>query len=102
LAVFEIAFQLKKTIRELEEMPYDELLGWFAYFEQRPIGWREDDRTHKLLQAQGVKEKAWKLFPSLDKIYNSVRQTDDKGLKTSMFFQKMITAKGGDQLNFDD
>jgi hypothetical protein len=91
------------SIRQLEDMSYEELIGWFAYFEQRPIGWREDDRTSKLLQAQGVKEKAWKLFPSLDKIYNSVsKPSDDRGLKGSMFFQKMLGAVGGDKLNFDD
>jgi hypothetical protein len=46
-------------------MPYEELLGWSKYFSLRPPGWRDDQRTHMLLQAQGVKEKGEKLFSSL-------------------------------------
>lgn len=81
-------------------MPYEELLGWFAYFEARPAGWREDDRTAKLLQAQGVKEKAYKLFPSLDAIYNSNKSDSAlSSLKGSTMFQKMMRAKGGDKLD---
>jgi hypothetical protein len=83
-------------------MPYDELIGWFAYFDARPIGWREDDRTSKLLQAQGVKEKPWKLFPTLDKIYNTKKSSDDMGLRQSQLFQFLLGAKGGDRINFDD
>jgi hypothetical protein len=88
--------------RLLDEMPYQELQGWFSYFEQRPYGWREDDRTHKLLQAQGVKEKAWMLFPSLNAIYNRPKSSEglDVGrFKASMMFHKMLSAKGGDTLN---
>jgi hypothetical protein len=98
MAMYEIAFHLKKFVHELEDITYEELLGWFQYFENRPIGWREDDRASKLLQAQGVKEKAWKLFPSLEKIYHPKDRTDDRGLKTSQFWVNMLTAKGGDSL----
>jgi hypothetical protein len=85
-------------------MPYEELLGWVAYFERRPVGWREDDRTHKLLQAQGVKAKATEIFPSLQALYapRIVKHSDQiepSNLKGSLFFQKMLTAKGGDKLD---
>jgi hypothetical protein len=87
----------------LDEMPYEEMLGWFAYFETRPIGWRDDDRTVKLLQAQGVKEKAHKIFPSLEVIYKPRKKAgedfDAAGLKSSVLFHKMLSAKGGDKLN---
>jgi hypothetical protein len=82
-------------------MPYDELLGWYSYFAKRPAGWREDDRAAKIVQAQGVKAKAWELFPSLKKIY----QPDDdapeglRGLKNSFLFHQMLSAKGGDKLD---
>jgi hypothetical protein len=97
-----VAFHLKMSVSKLlDEMTYEELQGWLSYLEQRPIGWREDDRTHKLLQAQGVKEKPWALFPSLDAIYNRNRKEgfDVNNLKNSAIFQKMLAAKGGDKLN---
>ena len=88
--------------RLIDEMPYEEMLGWFAYFETRPVGWRDDDRTHKLLQAQGVKEKAYKIFPSLEAIYKPRKKENEfdvVGLKTSVLFHKMLSAKGGDKLD---
>ena len=84
-----------------QEMPYDELVRWYAYFEKRPIGWREDDRAAKQIQAAGVKEKVWNLFPSLDRIYNAGKFTDNPTdtLKSSFLFHKMLSAKGGDKLD---
>lgn len=81
-------------------MTYEELLGWHNYFERRPVGWQEDDRTMKLLQAQGVKEKPWSIFPSLDKIYNKPKsdEFDPASFKASLLFNKMLGAKGGDKL----
>jgi hypothetical protein len=49
----------------IDEMPYDELIGWMAYLDERPIGWREDLRTYRFLQTQGAKEKPGAYFPSL-------------------------------------
>lgn len=87
----------------LNEMTYEELLGWFSYFEARPYGWRDDDRAAKLIQAQGVKEKPWKLFASLDAIYNRKHEEGVDpavtSLRGSMLFQKMLRAKGGDSLD---
>jgi hypothetical protein len=81
-------------------MTYEELLGWFSYFEQRPVGWRDDDRTMKYLQTQGVKEKPWNVFASLDPIYN--RKKEDSfnmsGFKNSGMFSKLISATGGDKI----
>lgn len=87
-------------MHEVREMPYDELLGWYDFFERRPLGWREDDRTSKLLQAQGVKEKPWKLFPSLKAIYQPepVNEEDQSGqIKNSAFYQLMLSAQGGEK-----
>jgi hypothetical protein len=101
---------LKLPVYKLaDEMPYEELLGWMSYFEMRPIEWRHDDRTAKLLQAQGVKEKATNLFPSLKAIYNPVSPIklksgtiDPKSFKQSALFSKMLSAKDGDKLNIWD
>jgi len=72
------------------------------YFKRRPIGWREDDRTMKFLQTQGVKAKPWKIFPSLDAIYHPPKKEgfDVHGFAGSAFFQKILSAKGGDKLDF--
>lgn len=89
-------------------MPYEELLGWSLYFEERPVGWRDDDRTMKILQANGVKESADKLFASLAKIHNKAannRIVAADGLMThedfrsSNLFAKLATAVGGDTLD---
>lgn len=85
-------------------MTYEELLGWFSYFEQRPVGWREDDRTMKYLQTQGVKESPWMIFPSLDPIYNRTKQTegfDVNSFKNSPFFSQMLAATDGELLKYD-
>lgn len=89
--------------RLAEEMPYEELLGWMNYFERRPVDWRADDRAYKILQTQGVKEKPWAIFSSLDPIYNAKKSHDGtldvKGLKSSALFLKMAGAKGGEKLD---
>jgi hypothetical protein len=87
-----------------EEMTYEELLGWYNYFERRPVGWREDDRIYKVLQTQGAKEKPWRYFGSLDPIYNNPHKTVSKdsavsSLKGSSLFSKMLSAKGGETLS---
>lgn len=86
-----------------EEMTYEELLGWFSYFEQRPVEWRADDRAAKLIQVQGSEAKPWQLFTSLDAIYNpkvnkSDGNFDSNSFKRSGFFQKLASASGGEDL----
>ena len=87
-------------------MPYDEFLRWMSYFEQRPIGWREDLRTHKLMQAQGVKEKPEAIFSTIQQMkqFDERRKSeapgtvDTENLKRSLMFNKMLGAKGGDKI----
>jgi hypothetical protein len=83
-------------------MVYEEFLGWQNYFEKRPIGWREDERTYKLLCAQGVKAKAYDVFPSLDPIYRPPTKSESnfnvKSFKKSLLFQKILSAKGGEKI----
>jgi len=83
-------------------MTYEEFLMWMEYFKRRPIGWREDDRCMKYLQTQGVKAKPWQIFPSLKIIYNPPKREgfDVQGFAGSAFFQKIMSAKGGDSLDF--
>ena len=94
-------------VYKLVEMPYDELQGWFAYFEARPVGWREDDRTMKLLQVQGVKAKPAEIFSSLAQLtaFQEKKVSDRppgmisaENLKRSAFFSNMLGAVGGDKL----
>ena len=84
-------------------MPYDELLGWYAYLELRPIDWRDDNRTFHYLQTQGVKHKPWEIFSSLKPIYNppSSDSLNIKSFKKSLIFSKIAGAKGGDKINLD-
>jgi hypothetical protein len=102
LAIYELAYNLRIDINSAYNMDYEEFLGWQNYFERRPLGWREDDRTYKLLSAQGVKAKAPTIFPSLDPIYNPPKKEentfDPKAFKRSFMYQKILTAKGGDTI----
>ena len=95
-------------VYKLVQMPYDEYVKWQAYFEARPIGWRDDDRTMKLLSAQGVKAKPESVFASLAKLQEKhqarIAEADGRisadALKRSAFFSNMISAQGGDKLDF--
>lgn len=85
-------------------MPYEEFLGWMNYLEKRPIDWRDDDRTYRYLQTQGVKEKPWKIFASLAPIYKPPEPSKDgrlnsENLKNSYLFNKILSAKKGDKLD---
>lgn len=86
----------------IEEMPYEELQCWFEYFEKRPIGWREDDRTYKLLQAQGVKAKGTEIFRSLAIIFNQSSKIENgqigENFKSSLMYQKLIESISGDKI----
>lgn len=76
-------------------MPYVELLKWVSFFNRRPIGWREDQRTYMLLSAQGLKEEPEALFPSLKALKEGI-PTDRKALPKGKFLEMMLTAKEGD------
>lgn len=94
------------TVEELKSrMTYDEFLGWMDYFSRRPVGWREDDRTFKILQSWGCKEKPYRIFPSLEPIYHPAQplrkdgSMDANQFIKSGFFQQLMHARGGDKIN---
>lgn len=96
MAIYEVAFLLGRTVQEIrDEMPFRELQGWFEYFERRPVGWREDQRTSMLLNAWGAKVSPEKLFPSLAAI--SKHQTKNS-FKGSLLEQLAAGAVGGDKI----
>jgi hypothetical protein len=85
-------------------MDYEEFLKWMDYFDRRPVGWRDDLRTHMLMQAWGTKEPAHKVFASLKRMHElehvvNAEGTDMQSLKGSYLYQKMLTAVGGDKLD---
>jgi hypothetical protein len=82
-------------VHQILEMPYEEFLGWFKYFNLRPVGWREDNRTAMLLNAQGVKKKPYELFDSL----RALRSGAKKSTIDPNFLKLLNTAKGGDDWN---
>jgi hypothetical protein len=79
----------------MEEMPHEELLNWAMYFRKRPIGYREDQRTFMLLQAQGYKGTAESLFPTLKLLKEGI-PTEEQALPKGVFLAKMKAAVGGD------
>lgn len=87
---------LHKFVYEIQDMPYDEYVKWQKYFETRPIGWREDERTLKLLQIQGFKGEPSSIFSSFA---NMKKNEDPLGLKASPFSSFMKNAKGGDKVS---
>ena len=92
--LFELAFLLRMPVYKLvQEMPYEEMLGWFAYFKLRPPGWREDYRASVISQSMGAKMDASKVFPALAALKREA--APDKGLKTSAFFMAMMNATEG-------
>lgn len=84
----------------LEEMPYDEFLQWTMYFEQRPVGWRDDLRTAQLMRIHGDKRQPQEIFPSIAAIFNKRYNNPAESLKSSKMFQKMLSSKNGDKLKF--
>jgi hypothetical protein len=105
IEIYELAFKLHMPVyRLLTEMPYEELLGWFEYFRQRPSGWQEDQRTYMLLQAQGVKEKPEKLFSSIAAIKAAANERDDKlsnSIVNSGLFARLKTAASKNKIDWE-
>lgn len=90
------------TKSALDRLPYEEVQGWFSYFEQRPYGWRDDDRTYKLMRVQGCDAKPARVFPALEPIYTppvapKPGQVSVKKLKQSSLFAQLMQAVGGDK-----
>jgi hypothetical protein len=80
-------------------MPYDEFMGWCSYFQIRPYGWKEDDRTAKIMAAFGAK-KTEQYFTSLTSMREVHNKRTNKNLIASKFFAEILKAKGGDKLDF--
>jgi hypothetical protein len=74
-------------------MPYDEFVKWQKYFEARPVGWRDDERTLKLLQVQGFKGEPASVFSSFAKMKKTAETV---ALKDSSVFGFLLNARGGD------
>jgi len=83
-------------------MPYTELLKWVEFFQKRPVGWQDDQRTYLMLRAQGVKASAESLFPSIKaiKVAQEKAQTPDQAIPKGRFLEMMIKAKNGDSSNW--
>ena len=97
-AVFDLAFLLHTPLSSVLEMPYDEYLGWHAYFKENPVGWREDRRAYAIMRTMGFSDSAGSVFPTLAP---RAQKTDVKGIKSSAVFGLMLNAKGGDKLEFE-
>jgi hypothetical protein len=83
-----------------EEMPHDEYLKWFAYFNKRPLGWREDQRIYRILQAMGIKAKPDAIFETLAQLKTAhdeailANQTDMRNFKRSVLFKALSQGNG--------
>jgi hypothetical protein len=76
-------------------MPYEEFLGWIKFFNQRPVGWREDNRVSMLLMAQGVKKKPHELFSSLASIKKYSNANNSQ--MSPQLVKLLMNAKDGDE-----
>jgi hypothetical protein len=89
------------TVEELRKMNFDEYQNWLRYFDQRPIGWREDLRTYYIMSSFAeIKKKPDEIFPSLIPIFakRSDRSAGDS-LKGTMMHDLMLKAKGGKMIS---
>lgn len=111
MSIYELAYHLRLPVHILlNTMPYDEFIKWLAYFDDRPVGWRDDDRSHKLMAAWGMKARPEEVFMSLAKIKEAEnRRTKElhsenamniQSFKRSGMFSKLLGASGGDKVDF--
>ena len=75
------------------------------YFEQRPVGWRDDERFMKILQAIGFKSRPEAIFESLAKLKKHADAYEGenrmiRSLRQSAMYQSMLGAVGGDTPDF--
>ncbi len=105
LQIFEIAEALRLPLYEiLDNMTYEEFLGWLAFLKKKPPEWREDYRAYLLLRAQGFKGKPEEVFPALLPIFRPTTEPlkdgeiSFKNLRNSSMFQRLLSAKGGDNV----
>jgi len=84
-------------------MTYEEFLGWQAYFDLRPVDWRDDNRFMKILQSLGVKESGDAIFSSLASLKKGEKERATRNemvasLKASVMFRHLMGAVGGTKL----
>ena len=69
----------------MEEVSYEEYLGWFDYFDRQPVGWREDIRTFQIMNAGGNMRKGTKaedVFPSIKQLQGAkVPETEEDEIR---------------------
>lgn len=96
MAKYELAALLGKTLTEIDEIPYQELIGWYAFLERRPIGWREDNRAAVIAMSFGGSDKIKPedLFPSLAALKKK-EPKEDKTIANKFFerFGHTLTEK---------
>lgn len=66
-------------------------MKWGDYFRKRPVGWREDQRTFLLLQAQGYKGKPEDVFASLKQLKENI-PAETKSLPKGKFLDMMMAS----------
>ncbi|QLF87974.1 hypothetical protein Aegir_gp25 [Pelagibacter phage Aegir EXVC013S] len=84
-----MAHQLGVTLDTIYNMSFKEYIGWIAYFNQRPYGWRDDHRSAIIAQTtyQGTKPlKIKDLFPSLKLLEND---SENQNIKLKLGFEEL-------------
>jgi hypothetical protein len=97
MMIFELALLLHMPVyKMMDEMPYDEFLGWFDYFKRKPPGWREDSRTAMTMMASGANIVPESVFPSLAqmKTHQDASNKLADTLRQSVFFKAMLNSTG--------
>jgi hypothetical protein len=82
----------------MDDMPYEEVQGWFKFFKERPIGWREDFRTAQIMRSNGVEKQPYELFESLDTIHKGLQSRKSLVPMSFVHFLK-VKSVGGDEWN---
>ena len=89
------------SVTALRSLPYEEVAGWFSYFEAYPVGWREDMRTSKILQANGVETPMDRIFPSIAaRMAHASKANIGSKLQGSQMLAMLLSARGGDKIAF--
>ena len=99
--MYEIAHQLKIPVYVLEnEMPAEEFKKWAIFFQARPIGWREDQRTSILAQVSASsKLDTYALFPSLKAVKDYNDGAKDEEVMSSSLASSVFGARLSSALN---
>ena len=71
------------SVAELHSLDYEEYIGWFQYFKQRPYGWREDLRAYYIMQSMaGSKAKPEEIFPSIKALKEGEEENNSRTEQT--------------------